>query len=52
VLSLTRHGTDFVSTVCHDNILGTQYHPEKSHRFGLEFFPAFAAWQPGTLARG
>lgn len=52
VLSLTRHGMEFVSSVCHDNIVGTQYHPEKSHRFGLEFFRAFTAWQPGTHARG
>ena len=52
VLSLTRYGTEFVSGVCHDNIAGTQYHPEKSHRFGLAFFRAFAAWRPHVPARG
>jgi glutamine amidotransferase len=52
VLSLTRYGTEFVSGVCHENIVGTQYHPEKSHRFGLAFFRAFAAWSPGAPARG
>jgi len=52
VLSVTRYGLEFVSAVCHENIVGTQYHPEKSHRFGLAFFRAFAAWCPGRSARG
>lgn len=46
VLSVTRYGVEFVSGVCRGNILGTQFHPEKSHRFGLAFFKAFAAWHP------
>ncbi len=46
VLSMTRYGVEFVSGVCRGNIVGTQYHPEKSHRFGLAFFRAFAAWRP------
>jgi glutamine amidotransferase len=50
VLSVTRYGAEFVSAVCHENIVGTQYHPEKSHRFGLAFFRAFAAWSPGRSA--
>ena len=50
VLSLTEYGHEFVSGVCRANILGTQYHPEKSHRFGLEFFRAFAAWSPAAAA--
>jgi glutamine amidotransferase len=51
VLSRTRYGLEFVSSVCHENILGTQYHPEKSHRFGIEFFKAFAAWSPPPASR-
>jgi glutamine amidotransferase len=51
VLSVTRYGTEFVSGVCHENIVGTQFHPEKSHRFGLAFFRAFAAWSSGAPAR-
>ena len=46
VLAYTHYGLDFSSAVCHENILGTQFHPEKSHRFGLAFFHAFAAWLP------
>lgn len=48
VLTTTVYGQEFTSTVCHANILGTQFHPEKSHRFGLELFQRFLEWQPGS----
>jgi glutamine amidotransferase len=48
VLCRTNYGVEFVSSVCHNNIVGTQFHPEKSHRFGLEFLKAFASWSPET----
>jgi len=35
VLATTRHGYDFPSAVGKGNILGTQFHPEKSHKFGM-----------------
>jgi imidazole glycerol-phosphate synthase subunit HisH len=35
ILSTTRYGYEFVSAVQKDNIMGTQFHPEKSHRFGM-----------------
>lgn len=50
ILTCTHYGFDFTSAVCHDNILGVQFHPEKSHRFGLVFFKAFNMWSPMTLA--
>ena len=37
----TVYGYEFVSAVKKDNIFGVQFHPEKSHRFGLEFFKKF-----------
>lgn len=52
VLSRTQYGVEFTSAVCHENILGTQFHPEKSHRFGLEFLRAFLAWSPGSASGG
>jgi glutamine amidotransferase len=42
VLAVTRHGDDFVSAVEHENIAGTQFHPEKSHKFGMKLLKNFA----------
>lgn len=36
-LAYTEYGYRFVSAVQKDNVLGVQFHPEKSHRFGMEF---------------
>jgi glutamine amidotransferase len=44
VLATTRYGYDFASAVLKANIVGTQFHPEKSHRFGMAFLSRFAAW--------
>jgi glutamine amidotransferase len=52
VLTSTSYGIDFTSAVCRGNILGAQFHPEKSHRFGMEFFKAFAQWSPTAGQRG
>jgi glutamine amidotransferase len=46
VLSTTKYGDEFVSSFCHENILGSQFHPEKSHRFGFEFLRNFMNWNP------
>lgn len=35
------HGVDFVSVVKQENVVGAQFHPEKSHRFGREFLQSF-----------
>jgi glutamine amidotransferase len=42
VLAWSTHGYRFPSVVRRDNVLGVQFHPEKSHRFGLEVLLAFA----------
>jgi len=41
VLAESHYGLDFTSAVLQGNILGTQFHPEKSHRYGMEFFRRF-----------
>jgi glutamine amidotransferase len=40
------HGYEFAAGVQRDNILGAQFHPEKSHRFGKAFLKAFTQWAP------
>lgn len=42
VLATTSYGEDFACAVARDNIYGVQFHPEKSHRFGLELLRNFA----------
>lgn len=51
ILTCTQYGIEFNSAVYHENIIGTQFHPEKSHRFGMAFFQAFATWIPSTMER-
>ena len=41
ILMTTNHGNTFVSAVQNDNIFGAQFHPEKSHRFGMDLLSNF-----------
>lgn len=41
VVGLTNYGGQFASVLQRDNITGIQFHPEKSHRFGLAVFRNF-----------
>jgi glutamine amidotransferase len=43
VIGLTSYGSKFASMIEKDNVLGVQFHPEKSHRFGKELFRNFLA---------
>lgn len=42
ILATSNYGLDFVSAYQHENILGVQFHPEKSHKYGLEVLDKFA----------
>ena len=42
VLTTTRHGVEFNSIIQKENIFGAQFHPEKSHKFGMKLLENFA----------
>jgi glutamine amidotransferase len=37
----TQHGVDFSSGVQRENVMGVQFHPEKSHRYGMQLIKNF-----------
>ncbi len=45
-LARTPYAHDFASIVINGHIIGVQFHPEKSHRFGMNFLYNFAACSP------
>ncbi|PIX65821.1 MAG: imidazole glycerol phosphate synthase subunit HisH [Sphingomonadales bacterium CG_4_10_14_3_um_filter_58_15] len=46
ILATTDHGGSLVSAVGRDNIVGVQFHPEKSQAYGLAFLNRFLEWKP------
>lgn len=40
----THYGYDFASGVQRGNVMGVQFHPEKSHRFGMQLFRNFISY--------
>lgn len=44
-MASTEYGVEFSSVIFKDNIFGTQFHPEKSHRQGLQLLKNFAEYR-------
>lgn len=45
-LATTTYGASFASVVGHNNVIGTQFHPEKSQHVGLRLIKNFLEWRP------
>ena len=46
VLALTDHGGARVAAITRDNMLGVQFHPEKSQAYGIATLQRFLKWRP------
>ncbi|MDC9823047.1 imidazole glycerol phosphate synthase subunit HisH [Devosia sp. ZB163] len=44
VIATCRYGEEFVCIYGRGNVWGTQFHPEKSHKFGMQLLSRFAAY--------
>ena len=50
VLATATYGHAFDAVVGQGNVIGTQFHPEKSHRFGMSLMQRFLAFDPAAVA--
>lgn len=46
VIATCDYGSEFPAVVAYKNIVGTQFHPEKSQKKGLQVLKNFMDWQP------
>ncbi|CAH0495810.1 imidazole glycerol phosphate synthase subunit HisH [Novosphingobium sp. CECT 9465] len=46
IAAMSDHGGGIVAAVARDNILGVQFHPEKSQGYGLAMLTRFLEWKP------
>jgi glutamine amidotransferase len=46
IAAMTDHGGGLVAAVARDNLLGVQFHPEKSQAYGLGLLARFLDWRP------
>ena len=46
LIAETDYGGPLAAVIGHDNLIGTQFHPEKSQMAGLRLIANFLAWRP------
>jgi len=51
VIGETDYGVTFASALARDNVIATQFHPEKSGDVGLRFYRNFLEWAAGRKVR-
>lgn len=44
LLAISNHGKNFTAAIQKGNVVGVQFHPEKSHKFGMSLFKNFGNW--------
>lgn len=44
IVAQAEYGVDFNAIIARGNVVGCQFHPEKSHRFGMRLFRNFHQW--------
>lgn len=52
VAATCRYGVEFTASIHRRNIWGTQFHPEKSHRFGMTLLRSFVGCVRGAPCSG
>jgi glutamine amidotransferase len=45
VVAVTEYGYEFASVVQHGHIMAAQFHPEKSHKFGMKLYRNFVEYE-------
>ena len=46
ILAEAQYGDNFAAAVFRENVIGVQFHPEKSHHWGIQLLQNFAELQP------
>ena len=46
LLGICDYGSEITAVIGKDNIIGCQFHPEKSQKIGLKFIKNFINWSP------
>ena len=50
VIATAVHGYPFAAGLARGHIAGLQFHPEKSHKFGMKVLDNFAGWSPSAAS--